>query len=337
MGCVVADHENKLIGIVTDSDVRRLLLVNYSLEMPIGDRFNPNPVVGSINHSPDELFAICHESGVREIPLCDSMGRICDVFILNAIPSVDSKITLPAPAPFCAPKIENAMFLLAGGKGTRLKSVVADRPKPLAVVGSKPIIQTIIERASAQGIQNFIISLNHMANLLEEHLAAPCYSRLKIRLVHEPKPLGTAGSIGLARKFITKPLLVSNADVLTTVAYQKILSFHDVNKADITCVVRPHEVAVPFGVLDIQDQKIVAIREKPNFTYFVNAGIYVLNPSVCELIPEGGSMDMPNLMSTVMEAGGKVLPFLAHEYWVDVGQPADFHKANDEFRDHFGE
>lgn len=329
----VTSSAGKLIGILTDSDIRRLLLSGISLDATVEGRFNANPVIAHHSASPAELEVLCEERRIRELPICDDDGAVVDLFVLGRAPVVVG-FAEQSPA---ATALPNAMFISAGGRGTRLRSVVHDRPKPLAEVGGRPILETIIQRAAAGGIRSFFVSVNHMSEMIEEHLRQEQYASYQLQIVREDQPLGTAGAIGLIADEVRCPLMVSNADVLTTVPYERILRFHERRKADVTCVVRPHEVAVPFGVLDIQGNVIVDIREKPTFTYFVNAGIYVLSPAVCQMIGRNQRVDMPELILRVTREGGKACPFLLHEYWVDVGHPEDYRKANDEFVDHFGE
>jgi NDP-sugar pyrophosphorylase family protein len=230
------------------------------------------------------------------------------------------------------------MLILAGGLGTRLRQVVSDRPKPLAIVGNQPIIQTIISRAVESGIRKFHVAVNYMSDLIEKHLAGPQYSGLDISIVKESKRLGTAGALGLIQQSIDEPLLVCNADLLTTVPLQQIIRHHRNEKADVTCTVRPYSTKIPFGVVEIKGRLISNLVEKPEATYLVNAGIYVLNPDVCKLVPMNEYLDMPDLIMKVMkDERRRVVPFLLHEYWMDIGKPDDFMKANEEFSKYFGD
>ena len=337
MACIL-DEDKKFLGIMTDSDVRRLLLNDYSIDREIYNHFNQDPIIGNIDSSEEELMSICNEYSVRELPLIDQFGQLKDIFILNRRHVIELSPNDQTKPDTETTKIQSIcpMFLFAGGKGLRLRSVISDRPKPLAMVGDKPILQTIIERAKHCGFRDFYISVNYLAEQIEEHLKQGHYSDLNFNIVKEDMPLGTAGSISLIQKELTTPVLVSNADLLTTLPYHKVLYQHLKQKADITCVVRPHEIVVPFGVVNLDRGLINSISEKPRFTYFVNAGIYVISPEVIKEMSYGAKLDMPDLINRVLSTGGTVQPFLAHEYWQDIGQPSDFQKANEDFNTHFG-
>lgn len=337
MACVVS-VANRLEGIVTDSDARRLLLEGHGLDESIFSSYNANPVIGAVSMDDLELAALCEEAGVREIPLCDHEGQLVDIFVLGMHSSQsEAEHSTSKLATRDATRCNNQMLIMAGGKGLRLRAVVSDRPKPLAEIGKKPILETIISRATQRGIHRFFIAVNHMASMIEDHLSMPCYSGLDIQIVREDIPLGTAGAIGLIADRVDQPLLVTNADLLTTIDYDQILHAHYRSGADMTCVVRPHQTTIPFGVIDVNQHRIVGIREKPQLEHMVNAGIYVINPDICRRIDPAQRIDMPELMIKLIADGKRLVPFFLHEYWIDVGQPDDYYRANREFNDVFGE
>jgi NDP-sugar pyrophosphorylase family protein len=225
---------------------------------------------------------------------------------------------------------------MAGGKGTRLRSVVNDRPKPLALVGNKPIIQTIIENAISSGIRKFYVSVNYKADHIESHLKSDLYSGVSIECIHETSFLGTAGGLGYLGEKWSESMVVSNGDVLTNIAIDRVLDYHEASGADATCVVRPYHVQVPFGVVDFGPNGITGIREKPTHKHVVNTGIYVLSPNLRKLIPIGEFLDMPTLLQKCLDKGLKVVPYLMHEYWRDVGRPEEYALANEEYYNIFG-
>ena len=333
MACIV-DSDRKLIGIVTDSDVRRGLLRGLTLESGVDQCASFSPVTAGIEATSEQLFDLAASRGIREIPLLDAKGRIEDIFVgVVRQERVDfDEQTLRSKPPLDVP-----MLILAGGKGTRLRSAVSDRPKPLAMVGGKPILQTLIDRAYHSGIRKFLVSVNYMADQVIGHLELPHYESLDISHVLEEEFLGTAGCLGLISERWSKSLLIANGDVLTSVPFDSVIMHHEGSGAAITCVVRPFNMTVPFGVVDIEDDRISSVREKPTYHHMVNTGIYVVDSSVKELVLSGEVLDMPTLISRVIEAGKKVSPFLMHEYWLDVGKPEDLAKANEEFNLIFGE
>ena len=337
MACVV-DGQNRLLGILTDSDIRKLILAGNSIDGEIGKKYNLRPVLGRQSMSTNDLILMCEEFLVRELPILDNDGCLTDIFVWRRVHPNEMEFECPMPVG-AKDTIKVPMFINAGGKGSRLASVVSDRPKPLAEVGGRPIISTIIRRANACGISDFFISVHHMADSMNAHLSQEEYAHLRIEVLREEFPLGTAGAIGFVSQGITDPLLVSNADVLTTVPYHLLVRHHLNQKADMTCAVFQHRVEVPFGVLELDPNElcITGIKEKPSYAYLANAGIYVLSPDTCKLIEKNKRLDMPELIQTLLHQGKKVIPFLLHEYWCDIGRPSDYHQANHDFQFHFGE
>lgn len=331
MACAL-DADGRLVGIITDSDVRRHLLKGGHLQDHVELALNSNPVVGLAEMTSAELTALCEEQDVREIPVCERNGRLVDIFVFGHFHASNAEANENSNPGLVVP---SSIFISAGGKGTRLRSVVADRPKPLALVGNTPMLETVIMQAHRQGFCNYYISVNYMAEMIEEHLSQRKFAHLNINIVKENEPLGTAGAIGLIANDVREPLLVTNADVLTTVPYRQVLRSHAKSNAWLTCVVRPHEYTVPFGVVDIKEDLISGIHEKPTHRWMANSGIYVLSPEACREIKYNQRLDMPELMNIGIKAGKKINPFILHEYWVDVGRPADFHKANEEFTEYF--
>lgn len=335
IACAV-QQTGQLLGILTDSDIRRALLKGSSLEDPIDRFLNTNPVTAPDDSESEKLHTLTKTRSVREVPLVNSEGKLSDIFVVS-LHEKRRNLDDYTSNPIQSRPIENAMFILAGGMGTRLRSIVSDRPKPLAIVGKKPILETLILSAKNQGFKNFFVSVNYMSDQIEAHLDDSKYSNLNIKVIKETSKLGTAGSLGYIQDEIVKPILVANSDLLTTVPFDRIIEYHNQEQADITCVVRPYRVAVPFGVVEIEQEKIKSIKEKPEFVYFVNAGIYVISPTACQLVIRNKPMDMPELVAKAISLNMNVVPFLSHEYWIDVGQPEDFYRANNEYEAIFGD
>ncbi len=334
MACVV-DADGVLLAIVTDSDIRRAMLHGAELDGHALPWANRQPIVGGEQWSVPDLLHLAKSRGVREIPLTDEAGRLQDIFVLSLHEQRGANVKR-CDAKTNRPKLPNTMFILAGGLGTRLRSVVSDRPKPLALIGNKPILETLIMQAASYGVESFFVSVNYLGDQIEQHLAKDIYDSLSIAVVWEKARLGTAGSIGYIKDKVQHPLLVANSDVLTTVPFDKIIAHHLGTGAELTCVVRKHLVHVPFGVVHTDDGLITGMEEKPEYSYFVNTGIYVVSPELCRMIEPDKYLDMPDLVSLALRLGRKVVPFLMHEYWIDVGRPEDFHRANVEYDNHFG-
>lgn len=331
----IVDENGILIGIFTDGDARRAILSGASVDDPLEPFIKRNPILANVDADTHELKDLALTEAVREIPLVDSSGRLVDVFVIVAY---EERILPQGNEPHKAhkPPILTPMFLMAGGKGTRLRPVVNDRPKPLAVVGNKPIIQTIIENAADAGIRKFYVSVNYKADLIVEHLKSACYQSFSIDCIHEAGFLGTAGCLGYLGDKWQDSIIVSNADVLTNIAIDRVLDYHRASGADATCVVRPYEVQIPFGVVDVGANGITGIREKPTHKHVVNTGIYVLSSRIKDFIEVGEYLDMPTLLQKVLGQGLKIVPYLMHEYWRDVGRPEEYALANEEYQNIFG-
>jgi len=326
--CVVNDQMN-LMGILTDSDIRRAVLKHASLTVGVDSVCNKSPLTCGEDLSEASLFEIARETGKREIPLLDETGKLVDVFVLGLNDSRTDVAVRVTHSHVENEPVDADMFLLAGGLGTRLRAVVSDRPKPLAKVGNAPIIEHLLGHAFACGLRKFFVSINYKGEMIEQHLGLPQFERLAIEFVKEPSRLGTAGSLKLVAAKVHRNVLVCNADLLTNIPFHKVVEAHVKSGAALTTVVRTYKLSVPYGVVEVSSDQVTAVREKPELSFLISAGIYVLSPQVLELIGDSEVLDMPELISRCISAGLQVQPFLMHEYWLDVGKPDDFHKANE--------
>ena len=336
MACFVSET-GMLKAIVTDSDIRQALLNGAQLSDAAWPWANERPVVAFSEMPLHDLINLAERTGVRELPLIDQAGHLVDIFLLAVHKErIEAPQTISKTIQLGLPVLPNAMLIQAGGLGTRLRSVVEDRPKPLALVGNRPIIETLIFQAVANGFRKFYVSLNYKAEMIEEHLQLPQYRDLEIIPVRETERLGTAGSISLIADEISESLLVCNADVLTTVPFRSIISHHERENADITVSVRPYSLTIPYGVVELQNGSISQIKEKPEKSFLVVAGIYALSSKACRLVQKKSYIDMPDVIQMAKaDKLMKISPFLLHEYWIDIGQPEDFHRANREFENNF--
>lgn len=334
VACVLEDNET-LLGIVTDSDIRQALLHGASLEDSVLKWVNRNPTVASDTTAEEELHQLAYLTRKREFPILDAQNRLVDLFVLGLY---EKKRSLnEEQTDLKVRELSNFVFILAGGKGTRLQSVVADRPKPLALINDKPILAILMDKLMKAGFRNYYVSINFMADQVREFFKAPQYSALNVQFVEESMPLGTAGSLAYVQNEVKEPLLVCNADVLTNIAFDRVMEHHQAHSADVTCVVRSHTVSIPYGVVEIQQGLVAQVKEKPQVSYLINSGIYVLSPSVCQIPILEQYLDMPQLLETALQKGSRVVPFMLHEYWLDVGLPVDYKRANEEYERYFGD
>ena len=224
---------------------------------------------------------------------------------------------------------------MAGGRGQRLRPLTENTPKPLLNVGSKPLLENIIENIREYGLSKFFITLKYKADMIEDYFGDGSQWDVNISYVREKNKLGTAGAISLLPESPSEPLIVMNGDLLTKVNFENILEFHTINKAEATICGREYDFQVPYGVIQVDKHNLVSIQEKPVHSFFVNAGIYVLEPHILTLIPQDQSFDITQLFEKLLHLKKNVNVFPIHEYWTDIGQLDDYVRATGEYEQHF--
>lgn len=311
---LVADGFGTLLGTVTDGDVRRGLLRGLDMGAPVSGIMNPKPVTAALDAARDALLEKMTTDLLRQIPLVDGGGRVVGLVHMRELtPPIESR--------------DNWVVLMAGGLGERLRPLTEDTPKPLLSVGSKPILESILEGFVEQRFRRFYISVNYKANAIKRHFGDGRKWNVEIRYLEEETRLGTAGALKLIPEPPQGPLLIMNGDLVTRVNFQDLLDYHEQQKSKATMCVRQYDIQVPFGVVGINGNKIRAIDEKPVQRFLVNAGIYVLEPRLIELIPAGENFDMTDLFARVVENEHDTAAFPIHEYWLDVGRLDDLERA----------
>lgn len=318
---LVTDDERRLLGVVVDSDIRRSLLRQADLSVPLCTIMNSRPMTLPVTVDEAKLRALSVDVAHTFIPLVDDDGRVKG--LVNIWRLHHGADMLP-----------NAAVIMAGGRGQRLWPLTADRPKPMVAVGGRPIIETIICNLAADGISRFYLSVNYLADQIIEHCSDGRAWGVSIDYLHEDKPLGTAGALAGLQGRESEPLLVMNGDILTRVSPRALLNFHRQENVMATMAVRPMTLPIPYGVVEIEKNRMISIREKPVIDYYVNAGIYVLNPDIIAELHANQPMDMPNLLDTVPQGGVACYPI--PEYWADIGRPDDLSQASREYEQHFG-
>lgn len=310
---LVVEKDQKLLGVVSDGDVRRGLLNNLSLDDKVITVMTSSPMTATQSMSKQALVKLMREKSILSVPLLEDEKVVGLETLQHALTPLN---------------YENPVFLMAGGFGTRLRPLTDSCPKPMLKVGGKPILEIVLQSFVDMGFVNFYISTHYMSELICEHFGDGSQWNARITYVHEDAPLGTGGALGLLPKDLRDlPIIMMNGDVLTKVDFQRLLKFHNNNDAEITVCVREYEYQIPYGVIEGVGNKIVAMEEKPVQRFFVNAGIYVVNPAIARSVPPNYVVDMPDLVERNIATGGNVLMFPAHEYWLDIGQMGDFKKA----------
>ena len=319
---LVTEGDRQLVGTITDGDVRRGLLRGLGLDAPASEILTRDPITAAPDLSLHDDGWLFQKRLARRIPIVDAGGRVLGL----ALP--EDEVTPPRAA--------NPVVIMAGGLGTRLGHLTKDTPKPLLKVGSKPILETILEGFVAQGFGRFYLSVNYKAQMIEDYFGDGSSFGCEISYLRETERLGTAGALSLFDTPPTVPVFVMNGDLLTKVNFRQMLEFHRSHRQRVSVAVRKYDVQVPFGVVELQRSAITRIVEKPEYTYFVNAGIYLLNPECLSLVPKHQFYDMPDLLSAVLGRGWNVGSFPLHEYWLDVGRLDDFEAANLAYAEIFG-
>ena len=314
---LVVDARQRLLGTVTDGDVRRGLLRGLTTDAPVREIMNTAPRTARFGAPlPDDLLAYMRRERIKHLPVIDFAGRAVDLI------TVDSLLR-PRRQP-------NPVVVMAGGKGLRLRPLTESTPKPMLEVGGRPILETIIRRCADADFTDFHISVNYRAEVIKDYFGDGGAIGVSVRYLEEASPLGTAGPLGLLPRDIAVPILVINGDVLSKVDLAHMVTFHQRNGGTATMGVREYEFQVPYGVVDLDNHRVAGLREKPVERYFINAGIYVIDPSALAMVPPDIGFDMPDLFENVRQAGLAALAFPIREYWVDIGHHDDFRRANDE-------
>ncbi len=312
---VVVDDVGRLLGTITDGDIRRAILRGVSLDDSVQQVMNTNPIVSDPRADFEAIMQKVRKKRIHHLPVVDHEGKVIGI----------QGVGNPGEAIH-----DNWILLMAGGLGSRLGPLTHDIPKSLLSVGSKPLLEIILETLVQQGFRKFYISVNYKAEMIQEWCGDGSKWGAQIRYLHEPKKLGTAGALSLLPEKPTKPLLVMNGDLLTKVNLGQLLHFHESHGALATMCVRQYDFQLPYGLVKLEKYSLLGIDEKPVQRHFVNAGIYVLNPEAVDYVPKDTYFDMPKLFDDLIAKKHAVTAFPILEYWLDIGRSVDFEKANSE-------
>jgi dTDP-glucose pyrophosphorylase len=318
---LVVDVDNKLLGTLSDGDIRRGLLRKKTLNDSIGDIYFKSPITAKEGSSKENLLRLCSTNRVGQVPIIDNYRNVIDLFV------IDREVLQR--------KYGNNVVLMVGGLGTRLRPLTKNTPKPMLKVGDKPILQTIVKGFVDSGFTNITMCLGYKSNVIQDYFQDGSAFGANIGYIIEEKRMGTAGALTLLKKDLNKPFFVMNGDLLTSVNFERMLNFHESNDAKATMCVSEYEIEVPYGVVNLNNAQIVSIEEKPIHRFFVNAGIYLLEPECIDLIPDNEFYDMPSLFEELIKNNQNTVSFPLNESWLDIGRIADYERANLEFREVF--
>jgi dTDP-glucose pyrophosphorylase len=318
----VVDEDNLLFGSLTDGDVRRWILGGGELDGLVSEVCNTDPLVATAASDRDELKGVMLAEGIMCIPVVDESGRVTDVLLWEKLFSNEpSEVRVHK-------KIDLPVVIMAGGFGTRLSPFTSVLPKPLIPIGGRTVIEMIIDAFTAYGVEDFRLSVNYKSRIIKSYFEEldPAYS---VRYLYEEKPLGTAGSLqGLAGS-ITSDLIVTNCDVIVSADYHDLTRHHTEKDNDVTLVVSLKNYAIPYGVCEIENGGTLReIREKPQFNFLVNTGLYVLKPWVLDLIPKDELFHFTDLIAAVQARDGHVGVYpISDKAWIDTGEWAEYRTA----------
>lgn len=310
---IVVAENDRLLGTLTDGDIRRGLLRGLEMSSPVEGIIHRDPLVVPPQWGRDTVLQLMQANKVHQLPVVDESRCVVGLHLWDDLLSPGKR--------------SNVIVIMAGGRGTRLGAHTENCPKPLLPVGGKPMLEHIIERAKTEGFEHFVLAIHYLGQMIEDHFGNGSQLQVKIEYLREQAPLGTAGALGLLQSRPTEPFLVTNGDVLTDIRYGELLDFHIRHRASATMAVRLHEWQHPFGVVKTEGVDIVGFEEKPVARSHINAGIYVLEPHVLDSIGKDEHCDMPTLFARVQDKPARTIVYPMHEPWLDVGRPADLEKA----------
>jgi len=317
---IVTEESGYLLGTITDGDIRRALLKGISLDKPVDEIMNKSPITLPVSATHSEIHNAMKEKKIHQMILVNEG-------VVQNVVSIDDYLESKCR--------NNKVILMAGGLGTRLMPLTEDCPKPLIKVGNSPILETVIRNFQQQGFNDIIISVNYKGDMIKEFCGDGSRLGVNISYVNENKRLGTAGALSLIEDELDAPVIVMNADLLTRIDFKHFIDFHNMDNSQATMAVREYNFEVPYGVVKTDGAKLKSIVEKPQQSFFVNAGIYVLNPEVFNVIPKDEFFDMPQLFNRLIENDKNVSVFPLREYWIDIGRAQELERANNDYQEIF--
>lgn len=320
----VVDPDGRLLGVVSDGDIRRAILSGYQLDSPATSAMSADPIKGLEAEGNEAWLHQMLSLGVAAIPIVDSRGHFIRVVQVDDLH--DSSIPAGKADGFWG------AVIMAGGEGRRLLPFTTHRPKPMIEIGGVPLLERQVRGLAAVGVRRIYISTNYLGHIIEDHFGDGSTFDVEIRYLREKDKLGTAGALSLLPDHPAGPLLVMNGDVLTDSDYGRLLVYHNEYHSFMTVGVVDYRVEIPFGVVRVRGTSAVGLEEKPSQSFMCNAGIYVLSPAALDLIPQATLYNMTDVITVAIAAGQTVSVFPIHEYWTDIGNPSDLERARHQFK-----
>jgi len=313
---MVVNSLNKLLGVITDGDIRRALINGKNLNNDVVEFMNKD--FFSITNKEDIKLAykIMEKNKVKQIPIIDEEGILKDLILDDGNNTIE---------------LDNEIVIMAGGKGTRLYPMTRNCPKPMLKVSGKPMLEILLEQCYYYGYRNFYISVNYLKHSIIDYFGNGRNLGINIKYLEEDTPLGTAGALSLIKSIPKKPFIVINADVLTKFNLERLLNYHIKNQSGATLCVRDYNYQLPFGVVKTSKTKLIEFKEKPQYKELINAGVYILNPEILKLLKKNQYLDMPDLLMMAKKSNFSVNVCPIYEYWIDIGRKETLQKAHEEW------
>lgn len=310
---LIVDETGKLLGSVSDGDIRRGLLRGLVMRDSVLEVIHMNVMVVPAQMNRKLVRQLMMVNKIFQVPVIDDEYRVIGLHLWE-------EIEVPTHR-------DNLMVIMAGGMGKRLMPYTSDCPKPMLPVAGKPMLEHIIQRAQSEGFQRFVLAVHHLGHMIRSHFGDGSRWNVSIDYIEEDTPLGTAGALSLLNPRPDMPFIVTNGDVLTDIHYGELLDFHLSHQAKSTMAIRAYEWQHPFGVVRTRGVEIVGFDEKPISRSHINAGVYALDPQVLDLLDQNHPCDMPQLFERIKQHRMKSVAYPMHEPWLDVGRPSDLAKA----------
>ena len=320
---LIADPDTRLLGVITDSNIRRAILDGVDFNLPIRDLMVTKPFVVSPDVSDNDVLAVMERTQCYQIPVVDSGGHIVGIHYINDLLEVSTD------------QQDRVAVVMAGGLGSRLMPLTENTPKPLITVGDRPILFTVIDQLIAADFKTIYVTLNYQGDQIVSAIEGEPNYAGHVKFIREDKPLGTAGALQLIDEVPKLPFLVINGDVLTKVALEELTEFHERERNLVTMALNERQFEVPYGVVELDLTRVTGLQEKPSMPILINAGVYVVEPIVLSRIPRDTHWDMTDVVDDLLAAQMRVGGFPIHEYWIDIGEPDQLKKAEGEFSEHF--
>lgn len=318
---LAVDKNNRLLGSISDGDIRRALLKGISLNEQVKSIMNTRPTTFHDDEPRKDMLVAMRLLRISQIPIVDNEGRVAGLAVLDSMLNPTRR--------------DNPVVLMAGGLGSRLRPLTQNCPKPLLNVGGQPVLETILENFIDSGFHKFYFSVNYKAKMIEDYFGDGSRRGIEINYIHEDKKMGTAGALSLLPQKPEMPVIVMNGDILTKINFLQLLDFHSDHRAIATMCAHKYDLKIPYGVIKVNKHRLIDIEEKPTNSFFINAGIYVLDPMALDYIPSGTFYDMPTLFTKLIEEQRETAVFPIREYWLDIGHMSDFERAQGEYQEIF--